>query len=257
MHWTESFGNSPAGQVESQKVLWKLLLVVEPEGEKSFEAEVEEMLSWRMNIEPSDRHYQFVVLYDPSNHAKVVIDHSDVADRMLDVNQLEEQTDAQVGRMRQRGQDVLADRYKAAQDSLASYMGQDRSDLTADQREDALHAQQQKMREIMAGDSMQRAEQIRAISHDPSIPPEQKRAKIMELMAAMPGSNAMIAGEPSAAAGAPSPVAPALSDPVGASASASNPAAVADALTKLADLRDRGVLSEAEFQAQKTKLLGA
>jgi ABC-type multidrug transport system fused ATPase/permease subunit len=30
----------------------------------------------------------------------------------------------------------------------------------------------------------------------------------------------------------------------------------ADQLTKLADLRDRGVISDAEFQQQKTKLLG-
>jgi hypothetical protein len=32
-------------------------------------------------------------------------------------------------------------------------------------------------------------------------------------------------------------------------------AATADALTKLADLRDRGVLNDEEFQAQKKKLL--
>jgi hypothetical protein len=32
---------------------------------------------------------------------------------------------------------------------------------------------------------------------------------------------------------------------------------VADQLTKLADLRDRGALSEAEFQAQKRELLGS
>lgn len=32
---------------------------------------------------------------------------------------------------------------------------------------------------------------------------------------------------------------------------------VADELTRLADLRDRGVLTDAEFQAQKAKILGA
>jgi hypothetical protein len=31
---------------------------------------------------------------------------------------------------------------------------------------------------------------------------------------------------------------------------------VADQLTKLADLRDRGVLTDAEFETQKKKLLG-
>jgi hypothetical protein len=33
-------------------------------------------------------------------------------------------------------------------------------------------------------------------------------------------------------------------------------ASTVDSLTKLADLRDRGVLTEDEFQAQKKKLLG-
>ncbi|HUZ28971.1 MAG TPA: SHOCT domain-containing protein [Solirubrobacteraceae bacterium] len=32
---------------------------------------------------------------------------------------------------------------------------------------------------------------------------------------------------------------------------------VADQLTKLADLRDRGVLSDAEFETQKAKILAA
>jgi len=36
----------------------------------------------------------------------------------------------------------------------------------------------------------------------------------------------------------------------------SGPNNVADQLTKLADLRDRGILSETEFQAQKARLLG-
>lgn len=48
-----------------------------------------------------------------------------------------------------------------------------------------------------------------------------------------------------AAAAAPAPAAPAAA-----------PVDVADQLKKLADLRDQGVLSEEEFQAQKAKLLG-
>lgn len=35
------------------------------------------------------------------------------------------------------------------------------------------------------------------------------------------------------------------------------PVNVADELTKLADLRDRGILTDQEFSAQKVKLLGA
>src|SRR5262249_10864613 len=163
----------------------------------------------------------FVVLFDPSDHTKVVIDHSDEAARMLTVEQFEERADARVDRMREQGQGAWADRVQAAQDSLAEYMGTDHSKLSADEREDALHAQQQKMREVMAGDSKQRAEQIRAIQSDPSIPPEQKPAKIMELMAemGMATPNVLIGGQP--ATEAPTP----------------DPAATADALTKLADLR--------------------
>jgi hypothetical protein len=160
---------------------------------------------------------------------------------MLDVKQLKERSAAQVSRMREQGQDVMADRVQAAQDSMAEYMATDHSKLSADDREDALHAQQQKMREIMAGDSKQRGEQIMAIQRDPSLSPEEKRAKIMELMAGMGIAvpNMMVGGQPTAPAPTP------------------DPSATADALTKLADLRDRGVLTDAEFQTQKEKLLGS
>jgi hypothetical protein len=81
-------GNSPAAEVQNQKILWKLVLQVEPEGEEPFEARVEEMLSWNETVEPSERHNRFVVLYDPSDHAKVVIDESDKSARMLAVHDL-------------------------------------------------------------------------------------------------------------------------------------------------------------------------
>jgi hypothetical protein len=240
--WAETTGSSPAGEVENQKVLWKLVLQVEPEGGEPFEAKVEEMLGWRETVEPSERHYRFVVLYDPSDHAKVLIDDTDEGARMLAVHDLKERTDAQVSRMRERGQGDWADRYQAAQDSMAEYIGADHSTLSADEREDAVRAQRQKIRDIMAGDSAQRAEQIRAIQLDPGIPPEEKGARIKELMAGMgmgvPAANVRVGGQPVAGAGS------------------TDPAAIADALTKLADLRDRGALTDAEFQAQKAKLLG-
>jgi hypothetical protein len=44
--------------------------------------------------------------------------------------------------------------------------------------------------------------------------------------------------------------------PQGAAPAPAEPqASVADQLTKLADLKDRGVLTDAEFEAQKAKLL--
>jgi hypothetical protein len=235
-------GNAPADQVANQKVLWKLVLQVEPDGQEPFEAEVEEMLSYRMNVEPSERHYRFAVLYDPSGHSKVRIDQSDEGARMLAVSKLKERTDAQVGRMRERGQGFWADRVQAANDSLGKFMSQDDSDseLSADEREDARDAQKQKMRDIMAGDSAQRAEQIRAIQLDASIPPDQKGARIMALMAGMgaPTASMVVGGEPIAGG------------------RSSDAATTADALTKLADLHDRGVLTDDEFEVQKQKLLG-
>jgi hypothetical protein len=42
-----------------------------------------------------------------------------------------------------------------------------------------------------------------------------------------------------------------------AATSGAAPPSVADELQKLADLRDRGVLTETEFEAQKAKVLGA
>jgi hypothetical protein len=239
-HYYEAFGTTPAQEVANTRVLWKLVLRVEPEGEDAFDASVEEFFGSGATVEPSDRHYQFVVLFDPSDHGKVAIDHSDEAWRMLDVQQFKERADARVSRMHERGQDFWADRVQAAQDSLADYMGEDRSKLSRDEREDAMQAQKQKMREIMAGDSGQRAEQILAIQRDASIPPEEKGAKIRELMAGMgvAAPNVLI-GQPPVTAPTP------------------DPAATADALTKLADLHDRGALTDAEFQAQKNKLLGA
>ena len=255
-HYMESFGTTPAQEVSNTRYLWKLVLRVEPEDEDAFDANVEEFFGADATVEPSERRYQFVVLYDPSDRSKVVIDRSDEAWRMLDVQKFEERSDAQVSRMRERGQGVWADRLEAAQNSMAEYIGTDRSNLSTDEREDALHAQQQKMREIMAGDSAQRAEQIRAIQHDPSVPPEQKAAKIKEVMADMGLAvpNTVTGGQPPTAARTPDPVATGGQPPT--EARTPDPVATADALTKLAALHDRGVLTDEEFAAQKKQLLG-
>jgi hypothetical protein len=72
----------------------------------------------------------------------------------------------------------------------------------------------------------------------------ERREKIREMM----GAPAAGAGPAIVFGGQPMPATPPT--PVSAAA------ATADALTKLADLRDRGVLTDAEFQAQKQRLLG-
>jgi hypothetical protein len=245
-HWAETSGSMPAQEVANQKVLWKLVLLVEPDGEEPFEAKVDELLGYTWKVEPSERHYQFVVLYDPSDHGKVVIDHSDEGSRMLDEVQAKERVDKQVDRMRGRGQDYWADRYQATEDSLAEFRRNLDPKLSADEREDLWEQQRQKMKETMAGDMPQRVEQIQerqaqlvAISRDSSLSPQEKQDKMTalaaEIRALVPGSG-----------GRPAPV---------ASAASSGPTDPLDTLAKLADLHDRGVLTDEEFQAQKEKLL--
>lgn len=81
-----------------------------------------------------------------------------------------------------------------------------------------------------------RIDKLRAISADTSLSPEEKQAKIMELSAG-PSARVFVGGQ-LAESGAPP-----------------GPAANVDALAKLAELRDRGVLTDEEFQAQKRRLL--
>jgi hypothetical protein len=218
--------------------LWKLVLLVEPEGEEPFEAKVDELLGIDWMVEPSERHYAFAVLYDPSDHRKVVIDRSDEGNRMLEDLQSRERTDAQTDRMRAQGQGALADRYQAAEELKMQYRRNEDPNLSADEREDRQQEMRRKMHEIMAGDSVQRAEQMRAIATDPSLSTEEKTAKMRELATgAGAAPNVLVGGQPVQTGGA------------------SAAAATADALAKLADLRDRGALTDAEFQEQKRKLL--
>jgi hypothetical protein len=101
--------------------------------------------------------------------------------------------------------------------------------------------ERQKIREMAPGDSGRRAEQVRAVALDATLSPEEKRAKIIELSASMGAApKTMFVGGQVVQAG-----------------DAAGPAAAVDALAKLADLRDRGVLTDAEFEAQKAKLLGS
>jgi Short C-terminal domain len=119
-------------------------------------------------------------------------------------------------------------------DAMPVAPGLDRDEAAA-RREGAID--RQRIRQRAPGDSAQRAEQMRAIALDASLSPDEKRAKLMELSASMGAGpkTAFVAGHVVAA----------------------NPVDAVDALTKLADLRDRGVLTQAEFEAQKSKILDA
>lgn len=85
--------------------------------------------------------------------------------------------------------------------------------------------------------AMERAEQMRAVALDGTLSPDERRDKMMELTTSMGAAPQVtfVGGQPATP----------------------NPAEAVDALAKLADLRDRGVLTDEEFEAQKARILGA
>lgn len=85
------------------------------------------------------------------------------------------------------------------------------------------------------GEHASQVGELRAVALDQTLSPEEKRARMMEL-------SASLTGRPPPAVPPPRP-APAVD--------------AVEALTKLADLRDRGALTDAEFEAQKAKILGS
>jgi hypothetical protein len=169
------------------KVIWRLKLLVQPLDEPAFEVEIKD--GWDQFSSPHVGS-MVPVLYDPSNHSKLVLDDSDQAAVETAVTNSQEKAVA-------RGVDASA--------------GSAMADLK---------------REAIAD-------------------PEGFRRRMFEMRRggdgpAVVGPDAL-AGLVSGSGGA----APrAAADPV-------------EQLTKLADLRDRGVLSDEEFEQQKRRILGA
>jgi Short C-terminal domain len=207
-HYAETTGNP--GIISDTRILWKLVLRVEPEGEPAFEAKLDALFG-QLTEPTADT--QLPVLYDPKDHSKVVLDRSEEGGQALVNHMTQERTDAMVARMRERGQDEIADRYQAVHDA----------GLTTN----------------WSSDPAERRRQI-----------QERQAQIKEIMG---GQNVLVGGQP-----LPPAAAAALAAATGASGTsgATDAAATADALGKLADLRDRGALTDAEFEAQKKKLLG-
>lgn len=188
--WASSGGtNKVSGQAGSFTIHQKLKLRVEPEAQDPFEVTLKQVFNDAHGQHIPQEGWSVKVIYDPSDHSRVVIDLDEmfvrpgVADR-----------DAAVARHEQalamsRDPEARAQRIQRMQaEAMAS----------AGVSPDLLAMQQQMAAKFLAG-----------------------RA----------------AGAGQAAAG---PTAP----------------DVADQLGKLADLRDRGALTEDEFQQQKAKLLG-
>jgi len=242
-HFSETIGNDAV--VADTQILYKLKLQIEPEGEAPFDAELEALFPQLSPPRPS-AHLALVVLYDPSDHSRVVLDRSEEGYEELDALLSKQRADERVSRMRERGQGVWADRYEAAHDSLAEYVKNDDPTTDPDERAKQFQAEKAKMRAIMAGDAQERVAQIRELqrtdnlSNDPQERAQQleeRRPQIKQIATALSTPTVLAGGQP-VASGAP------------------DSTAIVDALSKLADLRDRGALTDAEFQAQKQKLLG-
>ncbi len=166
--------------VGTPKTLCYLELQVQPEGEPGFEAKTD---AWLVGTEGAHVGMTVPVLYDPSDHGKVVVDSSDEAWRPAD----NENTFARIA-------------------ARAAERGEDPSRTAA----------MMEMRRAALSD------------------PEGFRKTMRDQGPAAFG----LPGPPQTSAPPPS------QDPL-------------DRLSKLADLHERGALTDAEFEAEKKKLLGS
>jgi hypothetical protein len=177
-HGTLSMNQSVQGGIPVAKFLCTVDLRVEPDGAPAFETTTD---AWFVGSRPSESTV-VPVLYDPSDHSKLVVDHSDAA-----------QIDAAIGT-------ATARRVGA---------GGDPADASA------------------LGDMMRAATSDR----------DGFKKLMREQGPAAFGLKGHMQGSPAGGA------APASEDPL-------------DRLSKLADLHDRGALTDAEFETEKKKLLG-
>jgi hypothetical protein len=210
--------------VSSTTRMWKLELRVEPEGESPFDVKVD---GWFGQMDDPRAIEQYVVLYDPDDHSKVIIDNSDEGAQMLANHVVTERAEKSIDSMRAHGQNEIARRYQQVVDEgLLTNYSNDPIELRKQIRE-----RRTKIKEIMAGQT--EADRANLIRDGAGGYAEQK-ADVMKAL----GPSVIVGGQPVTATGA------------------SDAATTADALSKLADLRDRGALTDEEFEAQKKRLLG-
>ena len=174
--------SGPMAYGASRKSLCKLNLRVAPDGESAFEATTE---AWLRGTEGAHDGMVVPVLYDPSDHARLIVDQSDEAWKAAD------------------GETMRARRV-----AQASAKGGDPARTSAID------------------------EMRRAAAADP--------AGFRKLMR---DQGPAVFGLPGVPASVPGVAAPTPQDPL-------------DRLSKLAELHDRGVLSDPEFETEKKKILG-
>jgi hypothetical protein len=189
-HYTETIGSEAI--VGNTRILWKLALQVEPDGEPAFAANVEALLPQLSEPSEGDR---VPVRFDPDDPTKVILDTSEEARQRVAAEASLARSHERAERWRAAGQSDLADRYERIHDPALGLFGP----LSSNREE-------------------RRGQQA------------ERRARIKEIMGA-PATGGPMVVMPNAGVD------------------------VADELSKLAALRDRGVLTDAEFQGQKQKLL--
>lgn len=172
----------PMAYGASRKSLCKLNLRVAPDGEPAFDATTE---AWLTGTEGAHDGMVVPVLYDPSDHEKLIVDQSDAA-----------------------WKDADRETMRARRVAQSSARGED----------PARAAAMEQMRRAAAAD------------------PEGFRGRMHEQ-----GPAAF--GVPGVPPTFPGVAAPTSQDPL-------------ERLAKLADLRDRGALSDAEFETAKKRVLG-
>jgi hypothetical protein len=242
-NWSETTGNP--GIVGNTEILCNLKLQVAPDGEQPFEVPLD-WLFGQMSIPSADS--KLPVLYDPSDHSKVIIDESPEAMQALVNDSITERTEGIVERMKASGNPAsdaaAAGLQKALDAGLMTGYSNDPAEL----------------RKQIA----ERREQIKKIMFDA------QTAQGLPATNVFIGGQPVVTGQPAQPAGpAAQPAGPAAqpagpaAQPAGPAAQPAGPAAQAastvstvDALTKLAALHDRGVLTDDEFLAEKKKLLG-
>lgn len=178
--------------VDGTEVVWKLRLLVQPEGEPPFEASLKARLP-QLNV--LRRGASLAVLYDPADHSRVVLDRSEqgIVDAAL-------------------SSALAGNPAVAADPRVGDQLGELMREAIADPA-----AFRQKMQ-------------------------QQASAGINPLTGAGPLSGGGLDSAPLSGGGRGSGHAP--------------PADPLDQLAKLADLRDRGALTDEEFQTQKRRILG-
>ncbi|MFL5824495.1 MAG: SHOCT domain-containing protein [Solirubrobacteraceae bacterium] len=203
--------------------MWKVVLRVEPEGETPFETKLE---AWFEQTSDPRGMERYAVLYDPDDHNKVMLDDSAEAVQAVVDEKTKERTDATLATMRTRGQNELARRYQEVFDEgLTTKWSDDPMELRKQIRE-----RREKIKEIMAGQT--EGDRVNLI-RDAQATYGQQSQEVMKALA----PSLIVNGQ--------------LMQPAGGN----DATAVADALSKLANLHDRGALTDDEFQAEKHKLL--